>query len=159
MTFKLNEAPNRALSKISSEKASRGCGLLWSIVCCLPTLGLSACRDPEDWSANGKDYSQCCYPTPVSLESNAGVQSLIKTLNSLKEEAEEQKNEPDYIRWQVEQTINVLKDALDANVIQKSYRTAIQETHQELITRWKPEGLEATESTPLKLAVPSTSYA
>lgn len=178
--FNLNEAPNIALSAISSEKITRGCGLLWSWACCLPTLTCSVTQ-PDNLISDNTNYRACCYPKPVSLETNAGLQGLIDTLKYLKNpqaySAAEQKgmstaprteqmegvvdqdiadkndvNKHKIIKWQVENTMNILSAALDQNVIRGSYKTAIQNALSKIKTRVEHENAFANAIKPLPSA-------
>lgn len=140
----MNEAPNIALAAISSHEVDRGCGMFWSILCCIPSFGSSIgfCQD-------GNSCRPCCYPQPVNLESNAGLKALTETLNKIKNVSREDVNlslevkreikspqgKNKLIEWQVKQTINILQQAMDQDVIKGSYKTVIRDALTTIRTR------------------------
>jgi hypothetical protein len=139
--FKLNEAPNMVLSAISGEKASRGCGMFWSILCCLPTFGASmACCDDRQ----NIDYRGCCFPASVSDQSDVTLDVLIDKLNQLRasqvfisknSEVDERK----VIEWQVKETMRLLNAAIAQNIIQGSFRTALINVQNRITTKASTE--------------------
>jgi hypothetical protein len=152
--FKLNEAPNMVLSAISSEKNSRGCGMFWSILCCLPTFGgsIGCCDDGKNLDYKG------CFPQAVSDQSDVTLDVLIDKLNLLRASKESiSKNssldERKVIEWQVKETMRLLNTAITQNIIQGSFRTALINIQTRITTKATTEetygNVLDTEKSPL----------
>ena len=131
--FKLNEAPNIALSIISAEKTSRNCSLFWSIICCPPTLGLSLIG----------------YPDSINSQAKASRTSLIDALTGIRDLTKNNADNPDVkldmqtnksqekiIAWQVKSTIDVLSLEIKfLNNNASSYREALEHALEIIKTR------------------------
>jgi hypothetical protein len=121
--FEVNEAPNLVLSDISSHTTKRNCSTFLSVLCCLPTLGTSACGC---WCYDPK----CMFPETITLPTKAGLTALTDALNRVryissgKEEAKVDKRE--LITWQVKTTVDILDQSIKANHIQGDYKEVIE---------------------------------
>lgn len=122
--FALNEAPNTVLSAISSHTAKRKCTTFLSVLCCLPTLGVSACGL---WCIG---EPKCCFPENITLPTEAGLTVLIEALNKIRYIASgkdsDNFDEKTRIAWQVKTTIAVLEQVMLANHIQGGYKEVIE---------------------------------
>ncbi|RDI44766.1 hypothetical protein [Aquicella lusitana] len=150
MTFKLNEAPNLALSKISSHKTTRNCGTFWSIMCCIPSFGgsIGACDERKDAEFKG------CYPRALSPQKKGGLTALIEALNDLRITDSELKKKAnkETIVGQVQATLSILKEAATKNYLTEGYKQAVQAAYEELYTRaYQEQALRdrISEKTPL----------
>jgi hypothetical protein len=168
--FRLNEAPKEALAAISAEKASRGCGLFWSIACCLPSFGgsIGCC-----------DKNNCCcaprcgepgggwIPDAISDDTPVTLDVLIAKLNELRISRDKLQElsscdttfDPrKQIEWQVKATIKLLERVCTEGKITGSYLGRLQHTLREIKTRASQEEnlglLIDNEKSPLTAAQP-----
>jgi hypothetical protein len=145
--FRINDAPNEVLAAVSADKVSRGCGIFWSIAMCIPTFGttIGCCSGNQCGACCDKkaNWTACCYPNEVSLESDAALNAFLDALQKIKADKgmKIQISENltfsthNYIEWQVKQTLNILEKALKDNKIQGSYKTALERANTTLRTR------------------------
>lgn len=146
MPFQLNEAPNLALRTLSKHKVERGCCCLWSIFCCLPTIGISV----GWWDGNieDKEYIGCGYPQELSNQEKASLRALHDTLQSLlvdkrkvPKESKSELKDNQIIALQVQNTIHVLEKAIELAQIKHGYLEAVQEALDLIKTRFNNEML------------------
>lgn len=129
MPFELNEAPDMILKAIHSARVSRGCGYFWSWLCVIPTFGMSTnCCG----SCDGNCDSTCCYPKSTDLQTDSSLKTLVQVLeDSIRIKDSYFKEHPDadrldLIEEQVVNTINVVKDKLDNEFPDSTYKEAIK---------------------------------
>ncbi len=146
MPFQLNEAPNLALAALTKHKVERGCCCLWSIFCCLPSLGISVgCLDGKDEKENN-EYIGCGYPQTLSSQEDASLRALKDTLQSLlidkgkvPKESKAELFDDHNIALQVQNTINVMDKAINLGNIKHGYLEVIKETLSIIKTRFQNE--------------------
>lgn len=134
MPFEVNEAPDIVLQAIQSARVRRGCGTFWSIVFCLPTLGMSTncagtctkecCCEPA-----------CCYPESVDEQTSGSLRTLEEILlrdiriDDIKDYRREHPGSTieGIVESQVVQTILIVKDKLEKEFTTPSdYKNALQ---------------------------------
>jgi hypothetical protein len=121
--FTLNEAPDTALDAISSHTTKRDCTTLFSVLCCLPTLGVSACGF---WCSTAE--SKCCFPESITLPSKIGLTALKEALNRIKHISfDKDSDDKTRIAWQVKTTIEVLEQVILDDHIQGGYKEVLEE--------------------------------
>lgn len=142
MPFQLNEAPNLALRHLNQHWHERNCCQCWSILCCLPTLGISLgwCDNPNE----DREYDGCGHPRDLTAQEKASLQALQDSLKSLlikkskvpKESKDELKNA---IKDQVSNTIHILEAAVNQNNLKHGYLLAVQISLNLIKTRFDSE--------------------
>lgn len=156
--FRLNEAPEMVLSAISNETLKRGCGKFWSALFCIPSFGGSTGCCGSDCKSTDGNWFGCCWPGPVSVESDMtleGMQGALKQLLMNREtiQKDPETSEKAVIEWQVRETIRLLDKATSDNTIMGSYKAALIDISREVKTRASQQQAYAqlleTEKSPL----------
>lgn len=154
--LRINEAPEIVLAIFEENEKSRNKGYFWSLFCCVPTLGVTVgCLDSE----HNLPWKGCCYPAPVSLESDISCDQLLSTLSQIKLsnlqlqaiETKSAEEKAKIITWQVDETLRLVNQAIQDGVIEGSYLDALKEIRYTL--NKKAGRLNShNESTPLLIS-------
>lgn len=160
--FRVNEAPNTVLSCFDQNQKARDQGYFWSVLCCLPTCGFTI-----GWHDSKHDlpWQGCCYPAPVSLESDISYDDLIAAINKIRIIGQDlivfqkklPKEQRQVIAWQVQESIRLVNQAILDGVIAGSYLEALHDAHQALTRKAQIKPTETTAlMTPEKTPSPGT---
>ena len=135
MPFLLNEAPELALDALRKHRVKRGCGLAWSWICCLPTVGTTLCCEEDcQGEKNPHGWNGCCYPKSVDAQTAAAVTVLKSTLNSMilrpesiPPESRHEYDLRDTVKTQVENTVLLLQNALTNKLVHGTYKKVLED--------------------------------
>ncbi len=133
MPFEVNEAPDMILKAIHSARVRRGCGTFWSIVCCIPTFGMST----NCCGSCNKDCCEpaCCYPGELDEQTIGSLRTLEEILlrdiriDDIKQYRKDNPNSTveATVESQVIETMRLVKDKLEKEFTTPSdYKNAIQ---------------------------------